>query len=143
VSSEYGITVAGALLGVTGPDNPSPEGGLLMAGGLQLAGMTRYLEAPGVRGWRLEFAPGFVATPKFPSTAWINNAGPLLVGSPGIRFRANGALPFPPGFAEVWLVDALGVPIDPAAVLSIVVGPLGPNFVSLGISAGGSLQVPP
>ena len=142
-SVDLGHSVSiGALLGVTGPDDPSPTGGLLAVGMLGIVDMTRYLEAPGVRGWRLEFAPGFIPVPQVPATAWINNAGPLLVGSPGIRFRANGSMPFPPGFAEVWLVDAAGAPIDPAAVLGLVFGPLGPNFVSLSVVRGGILQRP-
>lgn len=141
VGIDHGAKV-GALLGVVGPDDPSPTGGLIAVGMLGVVDMTRYLEAPGVRGWRLEFAPGFIPVPHFVATAWINNAGPLLVGSPGIRFRANGSLPFPPGFGEVWLVDSAGAPIDPAAVLSTVVGPLGPNFVAMSVCRGGILQRP-
>jgi hypothetical protein len=131
----------GALLAVTTPAG-SPPGGLQVIGAVGVDALTEGTPAPGVRSWILQLAPGFQPVPHFLFAAFVNNAGPNLIGGCGIRFRSSG--PFPPGFLEVYLVDSASpeVPVDPANVLGIIPGPVGPNLVSFGVLPGGAIFLP-
>jgi hypothetical protein len=130
----------GALLLVNTAAGSLP-GGLQITGAVGIVGLTEGAPALGVRSWVLELGPGFQAVPHFGASMFINNTGPNLVPSAGIRFRVMG--PFPPGFLEIYLVDNAEVPIDPANVLGLLVGPVGPNLVSFYVIPGGTVQIPP
>jgi hypothetical protein len=134
VAEDGGVQI-GALLGVNTAAG-SPPGGLQAVGMLGVVALTEFAPAPGVRGWELEIAPGFVPIPHLLAFGMVLNSPPLLVGSCSPRFA--GVPPFPPGFARIWLVDGAENPIDPATVMGFGNG----NFVSFMVVKAGILQRP-
>lgn len=140
--SDYSVVQLGALLGVTTAAG-SPPGGLLMVGGLHLVALDEGAPAPGVRSWIVTLQAGFVPVPHFAFTSFISNVSKNLLPSCGIRFRALlPASPSDPFQAEIYLVDKDENYVDPANVLGTTAGPLGLNFVSLGVAIGGPTQIP-
>jgi hypothetical protein len=128
----------GSLLGV-GTAAGSPPGGLFAVGMLAFDEFSEFIIA-GVRGWRLRIEPNFPAVPHLALSAFVNNASKNLVAGAQIVKRAT----FVGGrfYIEAYLVDNTNTEIDPANVLGIVQGPLGPNLISIGIVRAGNLYQP-
>ena len=133
----------GALLGV-GTAAGSPPGGLFAVGMLNFDELTEFLVAgvigPSVRGWRLRISPGFSPVPHFAFSSFVNQNGKNLAA--GCQIVKQAVVIGDRFYIEVSLVDGTNTEIDPANVLGITSGALGPNLVSIGIVQGGILSRP-